>query len=51
MIRSCIFDLDGTLVNTVPALKRCMDLTLEAYGFPPLTEDQVRRFVGNGLEV
>ena len=51
MIRSCIFDLDGTLVNTVPALKRCMDLTLEAHGFPPLTEDQVRRFVGNGLEV
>ena len=48
MIRVCVFDLDGTLVNTIPALKRSADLTLGEFGFPPLTDDDVKQFVGNG---
>lgn len=48
MILGTIFDLDGTLLNTVPALQKSMNLTLKEFGLPEITEEEVKRFVGNG---
>lgn len=48
MIRGAVFDLDGTVLNTVPALKKSMDLALAEFGFGSVTEDEVKVFVGNG---
>lgn len=48
MIRGAIFDLDGTLLNTVSALQRSMNLTLKEFGFPEIGEQEVKKYVGNG---
>ena len=48
MIRCCVFDLDGTLLNTVYALRRSMNLTLREFGFGEITEAQVKKYVGTG---
>ena len=36
-----IFDLDGTLVNSIHALTYCTNLSLEKFGLGPLTEEQM----------
>ncbi len=47
--RSVIFDLDGTLLDTLTDLKNSLNIALQQSGFPERTQDEVRRFVGNGL--
>ena len=44
------FDLDGTLVDSVPDIAWCIDRTLPRFGIPPRGEALVRRWVGNGVE-
>ena len=44
-----IFDLDGTLLNTVDDLAASVNYALENNGMPRRTVDEVRRFVGNGI--
>lgn len=44
-----IFDLDGTLLNTLEDLTDSVNYTLELYGFPSRTIEEIRRFVGNGV--
>ena len=46
--KCCIFDLDGTLVNSIHALTYCTNLALEKFGLGPLTEDQMKTIVGDG---
>lgn len=43
-----IFDMDGTLLHTLPDLAAVTNRALELEGFPPHTEEQIRTFVGNG---
>ena len=43
-----IFDMDGTLLNTLEDLKDSLNYALNQMGFPPRTIDEVRQFVGNG---
>ena len=43
-----IFDLDGTLLNTLDDLADAANHVLADAGFPVRTTDEVRRFVGNG---
>ncbi|MDY5987677.1 HAD family hydrolase [Sporofaciens sp. SGI.106] len=50
-MRACIFDLDGTLTDTLESLTYSVNLTLEEMGFPKITPDQCRSFVGNGAKV
>ncbi len=45
-----IFDLDGTLVNTLEDIAASVNFTLNRLGRMPLTEDTVRRYVGDGIE-
>jgi len=43
-----IFDLDGTLLNTLKDLADCHNRILVSQGFPPHPEDAYRYFVGDG---
>ena len=43
-----IFDLDGTLLNTLDDLANSINHALKTMGFPERTIDEVRRFVGDG---
>ncbi len=48
MIKGVIFDLDGTLLHTIPDLHDCMNATLRHFGYPEITESDTRRFIGHG---
>jgi phosphoglycolate phosphatase len=45
-----IFDLDGTLLNTLDDLMDSANYALTQMGFPERNRDEVRRFVGNGVQ-
>lgn len=45
----CVFDLDGTILDTLPDLHNACNLTLAEFGLPPITAEQARAFVGNGV--
>jgi phosphoglycolate phosphatase len=45
-----IFDLDGTLLNTLDDLTDSVNAALRLYALPLRTTDEIRRFVGNGVE-
>lgn len=47
--KSAIFDLDGTLLNTLPDLMNSVNYVLKKNDQPTRTYDEVRRFVGNGI--
>lgn len=51
MFRLCIFDLDGTLTDTLDSLTYSVNLTLEEMGYPALERSKCRAFVGNGSRV
>lgn len=50
MIKAVIFDLDGTLLNTLGDLTAAVNHGLAACGLPPRTEAQVRTYVGDGVK-
>lgn len=43
-----LFDLDGTLLNTLDDLMDAVNHTMEVFGYPRHSREEVRRFVGNG---
>ena len=51
MYQYCLFDLDGTLTNTLESMTYSVNLTLEEMGLSKITKDQCRLFVGNGARV
>lgn len=44
-----IWDLDGTLLDTLQDLAEATNHALRSHGMPERTLDEVRRFVGNGV--
>ena len=50
-MKACIFDLDGTLTNTLESMTYSVNMTLEEMGLSKITKDQCRLFVGNGARV
>ena len=46
--KAVIFDLDGTLLDTLTDLAEGTNYALRVNGFPERTMDEIRRFVGNG---
>ena len=50
-IRLIIFDLDGTLVDTLEDIAHSVNFTLGRLGRPLLHRDTVRQYVGDGLEM
>lgn len=51
MIKTVIFDLDGTLLNTLEDLKDSTNFALSQFGFPVRTIEEIRNFVGNGVKI
>ena len=47
-MKACIFDLDGTLTDTLESLCYSVNKTLEEMGLAPIPDDKVRLGVGNG---
>jgi len=47
-MKAVIFDLDGTLLDTLTDLANAVNAALEANGMPVRTIDEIRQFVGNG---
>lgn len=45
-----VFDLDGTLIHSVPDMHVSLNRMLSAFDRPPLSLDKVTSFVGNGVE-
>lgn len=43
-----LFDLDGTLLNTLEDLADSVNHILTVFGYPTRTQGEVRQFVGNG---
>jgi phosphoglycolate phosphatase len=46
--RAFIFDLDGTLVESLPGIATALNRALTAQGLPTHEETAVRHFIGNG---
>lgn len=46
-----LFDLDGTLVDTLQDLTDCTNHILKQYGYPVRSSREIRSFVGNGARV
>lgn len=49
-IDTVIFDLDGTLINSLEDLRVSVNYALYGFKYPKQTLDMVRRNVGNGIE-
>lgn len=49
MKKAVIFDLDGTLLNTLDDLADSTNYALSRFGYPTRTIEEVRQFVGNGV--
>ena len=43
-----VFDLDGTLVDSIPGIARGLNLALKALGYPEHSVDAIREMVGKG---
>lgn len=48
MYKACIFDLDGTLTNTLESLTYSVNQTLIELGLREITKEQCRMFIGDG---
>ncbi len=50
MYNTVIFDLDGTILDTLEDLWSAVNFALNKHGYPSRTIDEVREFVGNGIK-
>ena len=51
MKKLLIFDLDGTIADTLPSITRAINLAAEKFGYSQRTYDEVRRAIGNGARL
>lgn len=51
MKHAVIFDLDGTLLNTLGDLRAATNHALEVRGLPPHSMEEIRQFIGNGIRL
>ena len=48
MIKAIIFDLDGTVADTISAIREGVNMTMEQFGYPTHTDADIRRFINHG---
>ena len=48
MIRAVIFDLDGTILNTITTITHFVNETLQNHGISSITETECKAFIGDG---
>lgn len=51
MKKAVIFDLDGTLANTLTSLAYCTNRALEDFGLQAIPQECYKKFVGNGARM
>ena len=51
MKKVIVFDLDGTLLDTLDDLRMSVNFALSKYGYPLRTRENVRCDIGNGVEM
>lgn len=51
MKKLCIFDLDGTLLDTLPTISYYCNLTLREFDLPEIPEERYKYLAGNGAKV
>ncbi|MDP4118628.1 MAG: HAD family hydrolase [Bacillota bacterium] len=51
MIKACIFDMDGTTVNSLNSIAYFANNALAQFGFPPIEKEKYKYLVGNGASV
>lgn len=51
MLKAVIFDLDGTLANTISAIREGINATMRRYGYPEHTDEEVLSFINNGARM
>ncbi len=47
-IKGVLYDMDGTVLDTLEDLKNAVNAAMDVFGRPTLTLDEVRAYVGNG---
>lgn len=45
-----VFDLEGTLLDTSSGILACMDYVVDQYGFPLISDDIKRSFIGPPIQ-
>ena len=50
-LKAVLFDLDGTLVNTLPGLTELVNQMRSDFDKPPLSEEKVGKYIGKGMFV
>lgn len=51
MVRACIFDLDGTLADTLRSIASFGNGALGTFGYPPIPTEEYKLLVGNGADL
>ena len=51
MIKACIFDLDGTLTDTVRTIAHFVNAETAKHGFPPAPVENFKYFAGDGARM
>ena len=51
MVKLCIFDMDGTVVDTISSISYFANRALNLYGLPSIEKDRYKILVGNGARV
>ncbi|MFI3324816.1 MAG: HAD family hydrolase [Clostridia bacterium] len=51
MYKACIFDLDGTLANTLDSIAYFGNAALNFYGYNSIDANEYKNFIGNGADV
>lgn len=49
-IDTIIFDLDGTLLNSLGDLHACFNHAIKSFGYPERSLNEIKSFVGNGIK-
>jgi phosphoglycolate phosphatase len=48
-VKGVIFDLDGTLVNSLQDIADSMNMVLQSYGYPTHSYEEHQSFIGSGI--
>ena len=51
MIKACIFDLDGTVVNSLSSIAYFANETLNKFNLPSIKTEKYKTLVGNGASI